>query len=172
MKAVSDLDVTVRPPTPKDAEALARSWQEGARELLELAPDRFRIPDEDGLVEFFRQDLQASAGPDRLSLVAEVEGEIGGSLEAQLNPPMESAHFQVLDYLGKPRVYVNHLLVDPRFRRRGVATALMQAVERWAREKGAGSIALDTYAQSPLSVPFYEAVGYERASVVFEKRLG
>jgi GNAT superfamily N-acetyltransferase len=67
---------------------------------------------------------------------------------------------------------VNHLLVDPRFRRRGVATALMQAVERWAREKGAGSIALDTYAQSPLSVPFYEAVGYERASVVFEKRLG
>ena len=142
------------------------------RELLELAPDRFRIPDEEGLVEFFRQDLEASAGPDLLSLLAEVEGEIAGSLEAQLNPPMESARFQVLDYLGKPRVYVNHLRVDPPFRRRGVATALMQAVERWARKKGAGSITLDTYAKSPHSVPFYEAVGYERASIVFEKRLG
>jgi ribosomal protein S18 acetylase RimI-like enzyme len=164
------MDIIVRPPTTDDAEALAKSWQEGARELLELAPDRFRIPDEDGLVEFFRQDLE-SVGGDLLSLVAEADGEIAGSLEAQLHPPMESARFQVLDHLGKPRVFVNHLRVDPPFRRRGLATALMEAVERWAQENGAGSIALDTYAESPLSVPFYEAVGYERASIVFEKRL-
>lgn len=77
----------------------------------------------------------------------------------------------MLDYLGKPRVYVNHLMVSPKFRRRGVATALMDAAEGWARKQGAGSIALDTYAESPLSVPFYEAVGYERASIVLEKRL-
>lgn len=165
------MDVQVRPPTPDDAEALARSWQEGARELLDMAPERFRMPDEDGLVEFFREDLAGSAGPDLLSLVAEVEGQIAGSLEAQLREAIDSARFQVLDYLGKPRVYVNHLSVSPSFRRRGVATALMDAAERWAREKGAGSIALDTFAESPLSVPFYEAVGYERASIVFEKRL-
>jgi GNAT superfamily N-acetyltransferase len=165
------LHVTVRSPTPQDAEALARSWREGARELLELAPDRFRIPDEDGLVEFFREDLEAAAGSDLLSLVAEADGELAGSLEAQLHPRIESSRFQVLEYLGKPRVYVNHLRVDPQFRRHGVATALMEAAERWAREKGAGSIALDTYAGSPLSVPFYEAIGYERASIVFEKRL-
>jgi ribosomal protein S18 acetylase RimI-like enzyme len=165
------LDVTVRPPTPADAETLARSWQEGARELVELAPDRFRLPDEDGLVEFFRVDLETSGGPDLLSLVAEVDGKIAGSLGAQLHPPIASARFQVLEYLGQPRVYVNHLHVDPRYRRRGVATALMDAAERWGREKGAGSIALDTYAESPLSVPFYEAIGYERASIVFEKRL-
>jgi GNAT superfamily N-acetyltransferase len=164
-------EVTLRRPKPDDAEALARSWREGGRELRDMAPERFRMPDEDGLAEFFRVDLASSHGPDVLALVAEVEGEIAGSVEAQLHPPSESARFQVLDYLRKPRVYVNHLHVDPRFRRRGVATALMETVERWARDKGAGSIALDTYAESPLSVPFYEAVGYERASIVFEKRL-
>jgi ribosomal protein S18 acetylase RimI-like enzyme len=165
------MTVTIRPPKPGDAEALAASWREGARELLEMAPDRFRMPDEDGLVEFFRVDLASPHGPDLLSLVAEVDGEIAGSVEAQLHDPIESARFQVLDHLGKPRVYVNHLRVDTRFRRRGVATALMEAVESWARERRAGSIALDTYAGSPLSVPFYEAVGYERASIIFEKRL-
>jgi GNAT superfamily N-acetyltransferase len=165
------MGVTVRPPTPDDAEALARSWLEGARELLAMAPDRFRLPDEHGLVEFFREDLEGVAGPDLLSLVAELGGEIAGSLAARVHGPIGSARFQVLDYLGKPRVYVNHLMVSPKFRRRGVATALMDAAEGWARKQGAGSIALDTYAESPLSVPFYEAVGYERASIVFEKRL-
>jgi GNAT superfamily N-acetyltransferase len=165
------MGVTVRPPTPDDAEALARSWLEGARELLAMAPDRFRLPDEHGLVEFFREDLEGVAGPDLLSLVAELDGEIAGSLAARVHGPIGSARFQVLDYLGKPRVYVNHLMVSPKFRRRGVATALMDAAEGWARKQGAGSIALDTYAESPLSVPFYEAVGYERASIVFEKRL-
>jgi GNAT superfamily N-acetyltransferase len=165
------MGVTVRPPTPDDAEALARSWLEGARELLAMAPDRFRLPDDHGLVEFFREDLEGVAGPDLLSLVAELDGEIAGSLAARVHGPIGSARFQVLDYLGKPRVYVNHLMVSPKFRRRGVATALMDAAEGWARKQGAGSIALDTYAESPLSVPFYEAVGYERASIVFEKRL-
>jgi ribosomal protein S18 acetylase RimI-like enzyme len=165
------MHVTIRPATPEDTEALASSWQEGARELLDLALDRFRLPDEDGLVEFFREALETAGSDDLLSLVAEANGELAGSLEAQLHPPMESARFQVLEYLGKPRVYVNHLRVDPRFRRRGVATALMEAVERWAQEKGAGSIALDTYAESQLSVPFYESIGYDRASIVFEKRL-
>lgn len=163
--------IVVRPAKPEDAEALARSWEEGARELLDMAADRFRMPDEDGLVEFFRVDLATSHGPGLLSLVAECDGEIAGSLEAQLHEPIESARFQVLDHLGKPRVYVNHLRVEPAFRRRGVATALMEATERWARHRGAGSIVLDTYARSPLSVPFYEAVGYEAVSIVFEKRL-
>jgi ribosomal protein S18 acetylase RimI-like enzyme len=163
--------VTVRRPTPEDAEALARSWREGGRELLELSPVRFRVPDEDGLVGFFRDDLEAPPRPDLLPLVAEVNGELAGSVEAQLHPAIDSARFQVLEHLARPRVYVNHLRVEPRFRRRGVATALMAAVERWGREQGAGTIALDTYAQSPLSVPFYEAIGYERTSIVFEKRL-
>jgi GNAT superfamily N-acetyltransferase len=163
--------VTVRRPTPEDSEALARSWRDGGRELLELSPMRFRIPDERGLVAFFREDLAAPPRQDLLSLVAEVGGELAGSVEAELRPALESARFQVLEHLGRPRVYVNHLRVEPRFRRRGVATALMAAVEEWGREQGAGTIALDTYAESPLSVPFYEAIGYARASIVFEKRL-
>lgn len=59
--------------------------------------------------------------------------------------------------LGEVRVFVDHLGVDARFRRRGVGTELMGAVERWARSHGATSVGLDTYVESPLSVPFYQA---------------
>lgn len=49
---------------------------------------------------------------------------------------------------------------------------LLHAVEAWGRGKGAVRSVLTTYHASPLSVPFYEqGMGYERRSIVFEKRL-
>jgi hypothetical protein len=32
----------------------------------------------------------------------------------------------------------------------------MEAVEAWARERGAALVLLDTWVDSPVSVPFYE----------------
>ena len=55
---------------------------------------------------------------------------------------------------------------------RGVATRLMEAVEQWGRDHGAVLASLDTWAHSTQSVPFYEQrMGYQRASIIFEKRL-
>ena len=111
------------------------------------------MPEFHGLVEFLRCDLEHQA-PDALSLVAELDGEVVATLEARLLAPIESARFQVLEGLGRLRVYVDHLRVDPPFRRRGVATHLMAEAERWGRQHGALSIALDTYAESPPLVGF------------------
>jgi ribosomal protein S18 acetylase RimI-like enzyme len=168
--SVLAVSLTIGRAGPEDAEALARLWLEGARELIDMAPERFRLPESHGLVEFLRSDLEHQA-PDALSLVAELDGEVVASLEARLLAPVESARFQVLEDLGRLRVYVDHLRVDQPFRRRGVATQLMAEAERWGRQHGASSIALDTYAESPLSLGFYRAAGYQRTSIVFEKRL-
>jgi GNAT superfamily N-acetyltransferase len=57
-------------------------------------------------------------------------------------------------------------------RRRGVGTALMEEMERWARQQGATSVSLRTNLRSPLSMPFYEErMGYTRDGAVFRKRL-
>jgi GNAT superfamily N-acetyltransferase len=57
-------------------------------------------------------------------------------------------------------------------RRRGVGTALMKEMERWARQQGATSVSLRTNLRSPLSMPFYEErMGYTRDGAVFRKRL-
>jgi hypothetical protein len=48
----------------------------------------------------------------------------------------------------------------------------MEAVEQWGRDRGAVLVLLDTWVRSPQSVPFYQRrMGYQRASIVFEKRL-
>jgi GNAT superfamily N-acetyltransferase len=59
------------------------------------------------------------------------------------------------------------------YRRRGVGARLLAAAEEWGRARGDVRAVLTTYHASPLSVPFYEqGMGYERRSIVFEKRLG
>ena len=74
-------------------------------------------------------------------------------------------------YPGQLRVWVNSLIVQQAFARRGIASRLMAAVEEWARGRGAELVMLQTWADSPESVPFYERVGYRRRAIIFQKEL-
>jgi GNAT superfamily N-acetyltransferase len=47
----------------------------------------------------------------------------------------------------------------------------MAAVEEWARGRGAELVMLQTWADSPESVPFYERIGYRRRAIIFQKQL-
>jgi GNAT superfamily N-acetyltransferase len=76
-----------------------------------------------------------------------------------------------MSHLAFPRGEVNSLGVLSSHRRRGIGTALMAAAEEWLRARGAGVVVLNTYLRSPESVPFYDSIGYERVSIVFERRL-
>jgi GNAT superfamily N-acetyltransferase len=164
--------IVIRPARVGDAADLARNWIEGARHYVELDPEAFRVPSTDGLVESFEESLKRPRSEDSVWLVAEVDGQVVGDVSAHLERPAEDAERQVLRYLGEVRVYVDALGVAQAHRRQGVGTRLMGAIERWARERGAVCAMLDTYAASPLSVPFYEhGMGYRRRSIVFEKRL-
>lgn len=164
--------ITIRHVRASDAAELARNWIEVAQHYVELDPQAFRVPSTDGLVEFFEKSLNRPRSEDSVWLVAEVDGQVVGDVSAHLERPAEDAERQLLRYLGEVRIYVDALGVVQVHRRRGVGTRLMQAIERWARERGAVCAMLDTHAASPLSVPFYErGMGYRRRSIVFEKRL-
>jgi GNAT superfamily N-acetyltransferase len=108
---------------------------------------------------------------DAIWLVAEVEGDIVGWIYARILAPMDNSHFQLLRELAKSRVFIDALGVQRPFQRRGIGAQLVHAVEDWARDKGAEHASLDTYVDSPVSVPFYKALGYYPKSLVFQKRL-
>jgi ribosomal protein S18 acetylase RimI-like enzyme len=74
--------------------------------------------------------------------------------------------------VGVRRLSVDALAVAERFRRQGVGRMLMEAAERWGRRRGAELVVLDTWIDSPLSVPFYDALGYRRRQIKFDKPLG
>jgi GNAT superfamily N-acetyltransferase len=164
--------LVVRQARPGDAPDLARNWVDVARQYVELDADAFQLPDAEGLVAWFEELLHRPRSEDAVWLVAEVDGRVVGDVAARLERPTEDAARQLLRDLGRVRLYVDALGVAEAYRRRGVGARLLHAVEEWGRGKGAVRSVLTTYHASPLSVPFYEqGMGYERRSIVFEKRL-
>jgi GNAT superfamily N-acetyltransferase len=166
--------VTVRAATAADAGGRARLWSESGRYFAGLDPDTAREPDAEGLVEWGEDvRVQYADDPAMLMLVAERDGDIVGTVAARLLEPMASARWQLQRDLGRRRVHVDALIVAAVARRAGVGTALMDAVERWAREQGAAVVTLETGLDNPTSVPFYEErMGFTRHEVVFRKTLG
>ncbi|WP_346046373.1 GNAT family N-acetyltransferase [Actinomadura chokoriensis] len=161
----------IRPARSGDGSGVAEAWQDSAEFYRQIAPDWFRSPRSDGLARWLEGKL-VGGGADRLSLVADQDGEAVGFVHAALSPPNEDADRQVTRDVGMRRVFVNALAVQRSHWRSGVGTALMEAVERWGRERGAELLTLETFAASPVSVPFYEdRMGYERHAIVFAKRL-
>jgi GNAT superfamily N-acetyltransferase len=111
-------------------------------------------------------------GHDALQLVALAGDEIVGWLAARIEPPVANAAAQLTREPGWTRLVVDALIVHLDHWRAGAGTALLEAAEDWGREQGATVARLDTSVDSPVSVPFYEErMGYERRSVVFQKRL-
>jgi ribosomal protein S18 acetylase RimI-like enzyme len=55
---------------------------------------------------------------------------------------------------------IQGLAVDPSYQRRGVATELVKSAERFAREKGARGVYVDTPTLNRKGRDFYEAIGY------------
>ena len=165
-------EVQIRAARPGDGAGLARIWMENARYYLGLAPDDFQLPQEEGLAEFL-DPLPDGESEAQVFLVAELDGELAGFGVATLTPPLESAERQYVPYLAERRIYIDALGVGDAYQRRGVATRLVEELERWGRERGATLAGTDTYFASPLSVPFWqERMGYRPRSIVMWKRLG
>jgi GNAT superfamily N-acetyltransferase len=163
--------LNIRQAIPGDGAAIARVHRENAAYYVGLAPDLFRLPEDDGLIEF------ADPGPDdntstKLFIVAEFADEVVGHLYAELISPSESDRFQSPSDMSEVRLFIHALSVLQEYWRRGIATALVETAEAWGRERGATVALCDTWPESPVSRPFWEQrMNYETRSVRLRKRL-
>ncbi|HEX9709506.1 MAG TPA: GNAT family N-acetyltransferase [Candidatus Thermoplasmatota archaeon] len=71
-------------------------------------------------------------------------------------------------FANGPVAWVEELHVRPEYRRRGIAAALMRAVESRAREHGVRLVALATRRADE----FYRAIGYEESATYYRRVLG
>jgi GNAT superfamily N-acetyltransferase len=150
---------------------MARVWLSAAAYYAGLEPAYFQVPSGEAPAESFEAAL-GTGGEDVLMLVAELDGQVAGWLTARVERPAASAARQMVREPGWTRLFIDALLVDQAVWREGAGTALLTAAEAWGRDRGAEVVRLDTYAGSPVSVPFYERhMGYQRRSIVFQKPL-
>lgn len=111
--------------------------------------------------------LPAVAAGRNLLWVAEVDGRIAGTVQLILDMPPNQPH----------RCEVTKLLVHPEFRKRGLARALMAALETEAVARHRTLVTLDTRTGDKAE-PLYLSLGYRVAGVIpgfcrdpFEDRL-
>jgi ribosomal protein S18 acetylase RimI-like enzyme len=130
--------VEIRDSRPGDAEALAAMWLEEGRYYAELDPDAFQSPTEDGLAEWIEEGLaRARLRQGIRHLVAELEGQVAGYILVRIEPDTDPDRRQIVREVGERRAVIDALGTAEAFQRRGVATALVEAAENWAREQGA-----------------------------------
>ncbi|MDY0341186.1 MAG: GNAT family N-acetyltransferase [Coriobacteriia bacterium] len=118
------------------------------------------LPDiERGAAELFGDavpaELSEHVTPASVFLAAQQDG----TLWVALGPDELPVGF-VRVVVTDARVHLAELDVLPAHGRRGVGTALVGAVEDWARSKHYEEITLTTYRDLPWNAPFYAGLGY------------
>ena len=104
--------------------------------------------------------LEASRA-DRL-VVAELDGDIVG---------LASLHVSLSVEYDDPAAKLSAIVVDERYRRRGIGEALVMALEGEARARGCGLIFLTTAERRKDAHTFYRRLGFEETGRRFAKLL-
>ena len=107
------------------------------------------------------------AHPDRLVLVAREAGTVIGFAEASIRRD------HVNGCETSPVAFIEGLYVKPEHRRRGIARALIGAIESWAREQGLKELASDALLDNLRSHAMHQALGLSETErvVYFRKAL-
>lgn len=105
--------------------------------------------------EYWQESLTEISECKRVLLVAIEDGKVAGSAQLGLATKPNSRH----------RAEVQKVIVHTEFRNRGIAKALMDAIEKVALEIGRTLLVLDTE-QHSVAEKLYEKCGYIRSGVI------
>jgi len=105
--------------------------------------------------------LDTAAQPGRATYVAVAGGEVVGVMSIR-----EQTHFT-----GQADAYVGELAVAPGMERRGIATALMNAAEGWAAQRGLAFVTLHTAAANQPARSLYRRLGYHEEELQLTKAI-
>jgi GNAT superfamily N-acetyltransferase len=151
--------VSVRSAELRDREALCRLYYEFHEYHVRGVPDRLRglgePPDTYAGSELYQALTRILQDDDAAIFLAQVARRTVGLVEAYLRQD-EPNPLRVSRRYG----YLQSLMVDEAFRRRGIGTQLMDAAQRWAQDKGAAEMRLEIWEFEAGPLRFYEGRGY------------
>jgi ribosomal protein S18 acetylase RimI-like enzyme len=156
---LADKFVRVRNASIDDLETILTLNGFVQRQHAEALPRLFRLPVESQQsVDAFSAILTS---PDSLVLLAEDAGPVG-YLYAQFQSRPAS-----WVQLASQVLYIQHMVIAPKFRRRGVGTLLLSGATESAHSRGINRVELDVWAFNSEARRFYAKHGFE----VFNERM-
>lgn len=151
-RVVAPEGVRVRSAAREDCDALLALYCEVHDAHLGADPDEFEslTPEDEArmLREFARAD------PSQL-FVAESPRGLVGCVRFELRSARKAGR------RPRPRVYIDLLVVAPKWRSQGVGALLLDRVHAVARSSGIDTVELDVYQFNAAGVRLYEKMGYE-----------
>jgi ribosomal protein S18 acetylase RimI-like enzyme len=156
--------VTIRRASEADLPALGRLGAMLLQDHHAFDELRFMAPRDDpeeGYAWFLSGELRE---PDVVVLVADVNGDVVGYVYAGLEPLSWKE-------LREAAGFVHDVVVDPRARRSGVATALVEAAADWLRMRGAPRVLLWTASQNEPAQRLFVRLGFRRTMIEMTKEL-
>jgi len=150
--------IEVRPFTAEDQVFLAGL-------ACRIHPGRTVSPRDPAALDRFFADLQRGkllAEPGAEAFVATIEGEPCG---------LVFVHPDTDYFTGHPRAYVDILAVALEAEGKGVERALMDYIERWARDRAFLEVVLDVFSSNQRAIAFYERQGYRPDHIRMAKSL-
>ena len=150
---MTTIPLTIRLAGPADAAAVGAFGERSFRETF--GPDN-RPEDMDSYcaetyaLERQRQEL---AAPDRVTLLAEVDGRLAGYAQLRDGPAPASA-------TGPDPIEILRFYVDGRWHGQGIARALMDETFKRARALGRRTIYLAVWERNARAIAFYGKVGF------------
>jgi ribosomal protein S18 acetylase RimI-like enzyme len=151
-----EIRFAVRPGGRDDAAGAARLWMRSAEEHALYDPLYATAPDAEKIMRRFLADLSTSSHS--YLFVAEADGEVIGFLSGELREGSPAF---------KPKTWatVEDIYVAPDYQSLGIGHALLEACQKWAKEKGADGVSLQVATSNVRARKFYEALGFREVSV-------
>ena len=133
------MEITIRRVTPQEKE----EWFKMRKGVWPEAPDEY--------LNFDMDDIFTSEQD--IVFFALVQNKPVGMIEARIRDYGEGCE-------TSPVGYIEGWFVQEEYRGKGIAGALTQAAENWAREKGCAEMASDTWLENERSMRAHEKMGY------------
>ena len=143
--------MNVRPAEPRDADAVLALMEGLTRPAVadDVEPQR----------EVFLAHLEHE---DALVFVAELDGKVAGAVSLWIQPRLNWT---------TPQAWIPDLYVDPAFRRRGAARALLDACAREARRRGCHVLVLESGHHRAEAHQLYESCGFHHYARAYAMKL-
>jgi ribosomal protein S18 acetylase RimI-like enzyme len=158
------LDVVIRRARQSDLPALGRLGARLVAVYHGFDRERFMAPAPDaesGYAWFLGSQL---AERDAVVLVAEQEGVIAGYIYATIEP-------RSWKDLREEAGFVHDVVVDERFRRAGIATALVEAVAAWFGSRDVPRVVLWTAEANEAAKRLFARLGFRRTMIEWTREL-